>query len=137
MKKKAIDLVVGDTILLSGNGRTVKEVAHLRYEPDSTYIRGVLVTFEELSGTARMTTFRPLQYLEVVNTSAENRRRTLIEEGFEPTSIWRAIKDGKLIIETSRVEDLPELDLMADSEVSLYRVYSRTECTLVEERPDV
>lgn len=65
------------------------------------------------------------------------KKQTLMAEGFEPTSIWRAIKDGTLLIETSRAEDFNDLGLMDDPNISFYRVYSRTECTLIEERPDV
>lgn len=136
MKKQAVEVVVGDIILLGGVNREIKEVVHLRYEENSTDIRGVFVTFEELPGSSRMITFRPMQILEVVNDVADNRRRTLIAEGFEPTSIWRAIKDGKLLAETSRAKDFSDLGLINDPDVSFYRVYSRTERTLVEERPD-
>lgn len=145
MFKRVEEVLVGQTVILNGVDRKIKDL-----EPDLVdgLVISIIVTFTPLPGYPDFEVFPRKQLIEVVEDQSEDfkagvaegwRRHIeeLEEEGFEAGRWWRAIKNGVMMAETSDPSDFKVLGLMDDPEVSFRRIYSRTESTWVMETPDV
>lgn len=145
MRKRADEVLVGDRLHIGTIIREVKDIEP-RFSGEGDTL-GVTIIFKEKRNHPRMSSYKPATMFEIEEptvVSTEDIRRAwqehvdyLKSQGFEPTGVWRAIKNHQILAETSHAEDFRAFGFMDDPEVSFRQVYSKTESIFVLERPDV
>lgn len=137
MFKNAKDLEEGEFVVRDGHVRKINKVEKIG---DGF---GIMITFEPKPLTHMVETFKPAQLVETVSvevdiSESQKRREELTDEGFEPGRWWQAVQNGKLLAETSNPIEFKSLGLLDQSDITIRRIYTRTENVWVEEEvPDV